>query len=148
MKKILAMVLTIVMLLSLASVSAYADEKTNSSLWAGRLRRMKQEANKAAIAAFEAANPEYEVEFITGKYDDHHTRLMTMMAGNAAPDVFYMEPNFSRAFSDQGLLLNIADIYEKDFKDVKLIDWSYQKTSSDDGKCYGIDSALWDQSSM
>lgn len=142
MKKILAMVLTIVMLLSLASVSAYADEKIKLQFMGWEASAYETEANKAAIAAFEAANPEYEVEFITGKYDDHHTRLMTMMAGNAAPDVFYMEPNFSRAFSDQGLLLNIADIYEKDFKDVKLIDWSYQKTSSDDGKCYGIDSCI------
>lgn len=142
MKKTLSLILCLTMLLSLMGIAS-ADEKIKLQFMGWEASVYETEANKAAIAAFEADNPEYEVEFITGKYDDHHTRLMTMMAGNAAPDVFYMEPCFSRQFSDQGLLLDITETFKKEFEGIELIDWSYEKMDLEGtGVYYGIDSCI------
>jgi multiple sugar transport system substrate-binding protein len=141
MKKKVCLILAALLILAIIPATASATEKIKLQFMGREASVYETEANKASIAAFEAANPEYEVEFITGKFADHHTRLMTMMAGNAAPDVFYMEPQFSRAFSDQGLLLDLTDIFKTEFAGVDLIDWSYQKMAIGD-KYYGIDSCV------
>ena len=139
MKRFAGLILAILLTMSLFAGTAMAEEKIKLQFMAWEASVYETEANLAALRSFEEAYPECEVEFITGKSDDHHTRLMTMMAGNAAPDVFYMDVRFSREFSDQGLLLDVSDIFENEMKGTKLIDWSYQKTISDDGAYYGID---------
>ena len=142
MKKFACLALAMVLAMAAMSGLATADgEKIKLQFMGWEASVYETETNLESIAAFEEANPEYEVEFITGKFEDHHTRLMTMMAGNAAPDVFYMEPQYSRAFSDLGMLLDLTEIFERDFEGVDLIDWSYQKMSQD-GKYYGIDSCI------
>lgn len=142
MRKTLTIALVALMLLMLLSNVAIAEEKIKLQFMGWEASVYETEANLAAIAKFEAANPEYEVEFIRGKQEDHHTRLMTMMAGNAAPDVFYMDPKFSHSFIELGLLMDIGDIFEKEFRGVELIDWSYQKMTSPEGVFYGIDSCI------
>ena len=143
MKKCLCLTLALMLILSTFGLTAFAqEEKIKLQFMGWEASVYETEANVAAIARFEEAYPDYEVEFITGKFEDHHTRLMTMMAGNAAPDVFYMEPQYSRAFIDLGLLLDIGDIFETEFEGVDLIDWSYQKMTSPEGVFYGIDSCI------
>lgn len=142
MKKTLSFVLVLLLTLSLFAGMASAEEKIKLQFMGWEASVYETEANLAAIARFEEAYPEYEVEFISGKYEDHHTRLMTMMAGNAAPDVFYMEPQFMNAFVDLGLLMDVSPVFETEFDGVELIDWSYQKMESRDGAMYGIDSCI------
>ena len=42
------------------------------------------------LRRFEELNPGIKVEYIPVGGDEYHTRLLTMMAGNAAPDVFFI----------------------------------------------------------
>lgn len=142
MKKTISFLLALIMSLSMLTGIAFAEEKIKLQFMGWEASVYETEANLAAIKRFEDAYPQYEVEFITGKFEDHHTRLMTMMAGNAAPDVFYMEPQYMNAFVELGLLADISEVFENEFKDVELIDWSYQKMESKDGAMYGIDSCI------
>ena len=37
------------------------------------------------LKLFMEQNPDIEVEYIAGRVEEHHTKLLTMMAGGAAP---------------------------------------------------------------
>ena len=43
---------------------------------------------------------------------EHHTKLLTMMAGGAAPDVFFMELNLHRDFQKRGVLYDITSLFD------------------------------------
>lgn len=143
MKKSFAVLLILALVLMMwpAAVGAESAEKVKLQFMGWEASVYETEANKDALRAFEEANPGFEVEYIAGPFADHHTRLMTMMAGNAAPDTFYMDPSFYRNFIDLGMLLDVTSIFETNFNPDELIDWSHQKMTVD-GVYYGIDSCV------
>ncbi|HEX7009120.1 MAG TPA: sugar ABC transporter substrate-binding protein [Phycisphaeraceae bacterium] len=46
--------------------------------------------------------------------NDYHTKLTTMMAGGAAPDLFYLSQEYVPAFAAQGALLDLTDRVAQD----------------------------------
>lgn len=99
------------------------------------------EANKACLQSFMDQNPGIKVEYISGPSEEHHTKLLTMMAGGAAPDTFYMDVPFYRQFIEQGQLLDLTDIYQQYYKEEDFLPWSATKSKVGD-KFYGIDSCI------
>jgi multiple sugar transport system substrate-binding protein len=66
------------------------------------------------IAAFEAENPDIEVEVETAPFDDYFTLLQTQIAGGDAPDAF--ELNFENfvSFASKGVLADLGPLTAAD----------------------------------
>lgn len=117
------------------------EEKIKLQFMGWEASAYETEANKAAIQAYMDDHPNVEVEYIAGPYSEHHTKLLTMMIGGAAPDCFYMDPPYYAQFIEQGLLLDVSSIFEEQYADEEFIGWSEEKMKFD-GKYYGIDSCI------
>ena len=57
------------------------------------------------IDAFEAANPDIDIEPIVSSYNDHHARLFTLIAGDTVPDVMRIDSYYMQGFVDAGVVL-------------------------------------------
>jgi len=66
-----------------------------------------------ALDTFKAFYPHITVEYTPGDYDTHHSKLMTMIAGGAGPDVFYCGPNFYAGFARRNMLYDITELYNQ-----------------------------------
>ena len=116
----------IVALLFLASISLYAEGKKEEqqvatgekadiqfSYWGAPV----EDRNWTAIVeAFEAANPNIVVERIYAP-QQYETKLLTMIAGKAAPDVFSLQEEPYITFASKGALLDLTDLFKRDFKE-------------------------------
>lgn len=91
---------------------------------------------------FMELNPDIEVKYIAGRWAEHHTKLLTMMAGGAAPDVFFLgaEP-FYREFQKRGVLLDITSYFNSEFKISDFIPMDRQKMVIN-GRIYGVSSCV------
>jgi multiple sugar transport system substrate-binding protein len=56
---------------------------------------------------------------------DYHTKLATMIAGDAAPDIFYLGQENVPAFATQGALLDLTEAIEADASPVTNLDAYY-----------------------
>ncbi len=116
MKKILAILLAVVMLMSMAAcnVSFSNGETTEITLWTYPIGGWgNQETVDALIADFEAANPgiKVTVEYLT--YTDGDDKVNTAIEGNAAPDLIMEGPERLVAnWGAKGKMVNIADLFD------------------------------------
>ena len=94
------------------------------------------------LKLFMEQNPDIEVEYIAGRVEEHHTKLLTMMAGGAAPDVFFLaaEP-FYRDFQKRNVLYDITSFFDSEFDLDDFIPLDQAKMLVD-GKIYGISSCI------
>ena len=90
MKKILAVALALVMLLSLAS-TAMADEKTVLTMWCIATESdANRPAYEKAIAEFEAAHPDVELKWEAFENQSYKTKIKTAMSDpSTLPDIFF-----------------------------------------------------------
>ena len=90
------------------------------------------------IALFESKNPDIKVEYtpINGTYAE---KLLTMIAGDAAPDTFFMGMGEYRNFQEKGVLLDLTDYFNAEYKLDDFIP-SSQKLMSIDDHIYGVSS--------
>lgn len=58
-------------------------------------------------AAFEAENPNIDIELTTADYDSYFTALQTRIAGNDAPDAFELNYENFVSYADSGTLLDL-----------------------------------------
>jgi multiple sugar transport system substrate-binding protein len=58
---------------------------------------------------FEAQNPDIKINIETVGYGDYFTKLMTLVAGNNAPDAFELNYENFYTYAKKGVLLNIND---------------------------------------
>ncbi len=72
------------------------------------------EIRQAEIADFEGKNPNIKVVAELVPEDGMEERIVTMVAGGAAPDTCYIHPSFVPLFSTQGVLLPLDDYSAKD----------------------------------
>ncbi len=93
---------------------------------------------KDIIEEFEALNPGIKVEPVVSGYSDYHTKLLTMIAGGAAPDVMRVDSYYFSDFMKVGALRSIDDLIAKDKIDLD----SYYQQGIDEctanGKLYGL----------
>jgi raffinose/stachyose/melibiose transport system substrate-binding protein len=137
MKKILALVLAAVMLLSLAATAA-ADEKTVLTMWCIATESdANRPAYEQAIAEFEAAHPDVEIKWEAFENQSYKTKIKSAMSDpDSLPDIYFTWAGaFLGDFADMGTAYCLDEAY-KPFADqlpeVMLANATY------DGKHYGV----------
>jgi len=103
---------------------------------------LETDAVQGGIEAFEYQFPHITIEYIVSPGgDDYHARLLTMVAGDAVPDVFFLGSDQYRPFAERGALLNVTDRFDDEFR---LDDFlaSARAIMSIDGQIYGIQSCI------
>jgi multiple sugar transport system substrate-binding protein len=93
---------------------------------------------KDIIDQFQKENPTIKVETVVAAYGDYHTKLLTMLAGGAAPDVMRVDSYYFGDFMKVGALKDIGPSVKKDKLDLS----SYYKQGIEEAtykdKLYGF----------
>ena len=136
MKKIVALMLSLCMLLSMGAAMADETITLRFSWWGGDARH---EATMKVIEQYMALNPNVKIEAEYGSSDGYNDKLATQLAGGTAPDIIQIDPAFlpSYALSEAGYLV---DLKTTSF-DFSLSDPAYYELPMNggfDGKQYGV----------
>jgi multiple sugar transport system substrate-binding protein len=100
---------------------------------------LETEAVRNGIAAFEAANPGIKVTYTPTPSATYPARILSALASNAAPDVFFVQSLDYRGFVDRGLLLEITARFDTGYSLDDFIA-SSRTIMTVNGKVYGISS--------
>ena len=134
MKKVLALALTLIMILSLAACGGNdtteettgGDETggeatgTTLSLWSFNIGGFTDAASwEPIIAAFNEAHPEITVEVTPINYQDGDQKLTTAISSGSAPDIIFEGPervvgNYAR----EGLMVDLSDLWTESGADI------------------------------
>lgn len=90
------------------------------------------------IKAFEAKHPDIKIEPIVSGYADYHTKLMTMIAGNMAPDVMRIDDYYFYDFIKLGAVESLSPFIERDKIDLELYPKMGIEEAIVDGQIYGL----------
>lgn len=93
---------------------------------------------KDIIDQFEAQNPSIKVETIVSAYGDYHTKLLTMIAGGAAPDVMRVDSYYFNDFMKVGALRDIGSLISKEKIDLSSYYQQGIEECTWNGKLYGL----------
>ena len=135
MKKVLALVLAAIMLLSVTSAFA---EKQTLTLWSIAVEGdSNYQAYVDAIAAFNEANADWEIVMESTENEAYKTKIKTaMQTGEALPDIFFTwSMSFLGDFVANGRVFCLDEVlpaYKEELTDANLANTNY------DGKQYGI----------
>ena len=112
MKKLIAVMLAVVMVMSLCAFTASAEDVTEISLWTYPIGKWVDEATVSALLAdFHAAHPEIHVTVEYLDYTNGDDKVNTAIEGSAAPDIIMEGPERLIAnWGAKGLMVNLADI--------------------------------------
>ena len=105
-----------VVLMSLLAVTPLAGAKIKLQFMGWEASPFETQSVMKGLKLFMEQNPDIEVEYIAGRFEEHHTKLLTMMAVGAAPDVFFLaaEP-FYRDFQKRNDLYDITSFFDSEF---------------------------------
>ena len=113
MKKLIAIVLSLVMVMSLCAFAASADDVTEISLWTYPIGNWGDQATvDSLLAAFNEKYPNIKVtvEYLT--YTDGDDKVNTAIEGNAAPDIVMEGPERLVAnWGAKGLMVDLSDMW-------------------------------------
>ena len=135
MKKVLALVLAAIMLLSVTSAFA---EKQTLTLWSIAVEGdSNYQAYVDAIAAFNEANADWEIVMESTENEAYKTKIKAAMNANEGlPDIFFTwSMSFLGDFVEAGRVYCLDDVlpaYKDELTDAMLANTNY------DGKQYGI----------
>lgn len=101
---------------------------------------LETESVKRGLELFMEQNPDIVVEYTPVPGDHYSTRLLTMLAGNAAPDVFFLGSTDYRAFQQRGVLLNLTSYFDAEYSLSDFIP-SAAEIMNIDGEIYGVSSS-------
>lgn len=134
--------LLLVVLLSISVLTTVASAKVKLQFMGWEASPLETQSVMQGLELFMKENPDIEVEYIAGRWAEHHTKLLTMMAGGAAPDVFFMgaEPYY-RDFQKRGVLYDITSFFDSEFDLDEFIPLDQEKMLID-GHVYGISSCI------
>ena len=90
------------------------------------------------IAGFEEKYPNIHIEPVVSGYNDYHTKLLTMIAGGAAPDVMRISTQYLPDLASSGGLLDIGEEAEKRGYDLSIYYEDGLEDCSYNGVCYGL----------
>ena len=116
MKKILAMALVLIMVLSLCACNlTKTGENVEITLWTYPIGGWGNQATvDALIADFEAANPGIKVKVEFLDYTNGDDKVNTAIEGGAAPDLIMEGPERLVAnWGAKGKMVNIADLFDE-----------------------------------
>ncbi|MDP3176565.1 MAG: sugar ABC transporter substrate-binding protein, partial [Spirochaetaceae bacterium] len=93
---------------------------------------------KDIIDEFMTLNPGIVVEPVVSAYGDYHTKLLTMIAGGAAPDVMRVDSYYFTDFMKVGALKGIGDLVARDKLDLSSYYQQGIQECSYEGALYGL----------
>jgi multiple sugar transport system substrate-binding protein len=100
---------------------------------------LETEAVKKGLALFMEQNPNITVNYQPVPGAQYPQKLLTMLAGNAAPDVFFLGATEYRSFQERDVLLDLTAQFELDMSLSDFIT-SSADIMSIDGKIFGVSS--------
>lgn len=97
------------------------------------------------ISEFEKQNPDIKVDVEVIGYDDYFTKLQTQASSKTLPDVFEMNYENFGTYAENGVLLDLTELSEKDgeFSPDMLTGNTYEYFQ-EDGKLYGLTEKMSD----
>lgn len=101
---------------------------------------LETESVEQGLARFMEENPGVRVEY-TPVAGDYEARLLTLMAGDAAPDVFFIGNDGYRPFAERGQLLDITDRFNESFDIEEFIPLVQDKMLVNGDTIYGMSSS-------
>lgn len=137
MKKLVLTILVIFSILLLNSLVMAADKVTLKFMgW--EASPFETSITEQSLEQFMEENPNIKVEYtpVAGEYP---AKLLTMIAGDAAPDVFFIASDSYRSFQKRGVLLNLTEYFNKEMYIDEFIPLARDKMLID-GKIYGVSS--------
>lgn len=140
MKKFVAFVLSLCMLLGVASVASAEEQITLRFSWWGGDERLA--ATLEVIEQFEALHPNVTIEAEYGSSDGYTDKLATQLTGGTAPDIMQVDPAvFASFITDEHYFV---DYLEEgfDFSQFEEGYISQQVNGRFDGKQYGIPTGI------
>lgn len=133
MKKLMAVLLTVAMLLSL-SAAALADEPMRMCWWGS------ESSNKIYLGVMdmfvEATGIDVEPEYYS--WDDYWTKMNTLAAGHDLPDSLRMDYQYIKSYVEKGLLMDLTPLVESGAIDVSDVPESVLSGGMINGGLYGI----------
>ncbi|GGG25754.1 ABC transporter substrate-binding protein [Paenibacillus abyssi] len=100
---------------------------------------LETEAVKKGLEKFMQQNPDIKVDYQPVPGAQYAQKLLTMLAGNAAPDVFFLGATEYRSFQNRGVLLDLTTMFESQMSLDEFIPSSAQIMEIN-GKIYGVSS--------
>lgn len=144
MKRSLLLVLGLVVVAALAfangskesgAASSNAPQTVKYSFW-GNPDAIGVEDD--ILKAFAAKYPNIKIDPVVSGYTDYHTKLLTLIAGGAAPDVMRVDSYFFGDFLQAGALREIDDLVKRDNIDMSVYYPEGVEENTHDGKLYGL----------
>lgn len=127
----------LIFLILLVSFNVMAEEVTLKFMgW--EASPLETESVKQGLEEFMKQNPNIKVEY-TPVAGDYRAKLLTMMAGNAAPDVFFIAADYYNSFQERGVLYDLTEYFNQSMNIEEFIPLTREKMLLD-GKIYGISS--------
>lgn len=138
MRKNLTFIFILTFSLLLFSVIVMAGEVTIRFMgW--EASHLETQSVLNGIKVFEERNPGVKVEYTPVAQEQYISKLLTMMAGGTAPDVFFLESNTYRDVAARGELLDLTDLVEEEIGIDSFIPLAQDKMLID-GHIYGVSS--------
>jgi ABC-type glycerol-3-phosphate transport system substrate-binding protein len=151
LKKIALLLMTVILIFTMAACSdegestgGKIDKNSSATLtvWihpfvGEELKDQQKEVFDNMAASFKKEYPNVKVKFEEIPWANREQKLLTALAANEGPDVFYLIPDIMAQFADQGVLSPITDLLGDDWdKD------DFEQSSIDavtyDGEMYGL----------
>jgi multiple sugar transport system substrate-binding protein len=102
---------------------------------------LETQSVKKGLEQFMQSHPNIKVEYQPVPNTQYAQKLLTMLAGNAAPDVFFLGATEYRAFQKRNVLLDLTGMFKKDMSLDDFIPSSAQIMNID-GKIFGVSSCI------
>jgi len=118
MKRILAAVLSLVLLLGCVSFAS-AEETTIRIVWWGSQNR--HDVTVAAVHKFMEKNPDIKVEVEYSDWGGYWSKLATQAAGNVLPDVIQMDYSQLASYAQNGILTDLSSYFESGALDISHV---------------------------
>lgn len=142
MKKTLAFILTLVMLVSIATVSAMAEPLKLTMYFPVNVGGNVANLIDSMTAEFNAENPDIQVEAVyTGNYDDTVTAIQTAIQGGNAPDLFVSLATQRFTMASTKMAMPLDDLIAADPEGQAFVDDfidGFMLDSYVDGQTYSI----------
>ncbi len=97
------------------------------------------DSQKQLVASFEAANPTITVDVTVADWDSYWEKLLTGLAGGAAPDVFAMDGPLFPDYQARDVLLDLQPYIDREGYDTsQLVDQAVEILKGPDGHQFGL----------
>ncbi len=138
MKKTCLLLVIALLATMMGVLPALAESPTTITFMGWEASPLETESVLNGIKLFESKNPGIKVEYtpINGTYSE---KLLTMIAGDAAPDTFFMGTGDYRNFQIKGVLMDLTDRFNAEYTLDEFIPSSVAVMQID-GKIYGVSS--------